>query len=173
MVHSIATDIVMTNVLAAGWKGNHCLCPVGVLEVWWRHSKAWAGAGSIDWALVSVRTLHNQHQPSHHQVGPHSLCLLLTNGPGGLKSQTVAAIIRAVYQCSPQAFVFFVLTISQKSILFPFHRIAIALLHCCTACVLSMYCCYFIGSPVWLLSSVLTQTSITATAPPRNRLLPF
>ena len=78
MVHSIATDIVMTNVLAAGWKGNHCLCPVGVLEVWWRHSKAWAGAGSIDWALVSVRTLHNQHQPSHHQVGPHSLCLLLT-----------------------------------------------------------------------------------------------
>ena len=75
MVHSIATDIVMTNVLAAGWKGNHCLCPVGVLEVWWRHSKAWAGAGSIDWALVSVRTLHNQHQPSHHQVGPDSLLL--------------------------------------------------------------------------------------------------
>ena len=36
-----------------------------------------------------------------------------------------------------------------------------------------MYCCYFIDSPVWLLSSVLTQTSITATAPPRNRLLPF
>ena len=117
MVHSIATDIVMTNVLAAGWKGNHCLCPVGVLEVWWRHSKAWAGAGSIDWALVSVRTLHNQHQPSHHQVGPDSL--LLTTEPGGLKSQTVAAIIRAVYQCSPQAFVFFVLTV----ILFASHHL--------------------------------------------------
>ena len=138
MVHSIATDIVMTNVLAAGWKGNHCLCPVGVLEVWWRHSKAWAGAGSIDWALVSVRTLHNQHQPSHHQVGPDSL--LLTTEPGGLKSQTVAAIIRAAYQCSPQAFVFFVLTVSQKSILFPFHRIALTLLHSlCTVYVLLLF----------------------------------
>ena len=76
----------------AGWKGNHCLCLVGVLEVWWRHSKAWAGAGSIDWALVSVRTLHNQHQPSH-QVGAHPA--LLTTGPWGLRSQTVAAIIQS------------------------------------------------------------------------------
>ena len=82
MVHSIATDIVMTNVLAAGWKGNHCLCPVGVLEVWWRHSKAWAGAGSIDWALVSVRTLHNQHQPSTTRWvrSPYAYSFLLDPG---------------------------------------------------------------------------------------------
>ena len=140
----------------AGWKGNHCLCLVGVLEVWWRHSKAWAGAGSIDWALVSVRTLHNQHQPSH-QVGAHPA--LLTTGPWGLRSQTVAAIIQSSISVFSSGVCFLCINYfsAQKSILFPFHRIAIALLHCYTACVLSMYCCYFIGSPVWILSPHTNQ----------------
>ena len=52
MVHSIATDIVMTNVLAAGWKGNHCLCPVGVLC--WRYGGGIVRPGLVPAVLTGL-----------------------------------------------------------------------------------------------------------------------